>query len=420
MEMQTKIDRISDLPWDILDTILLCLPVRDAVRTSILSRKWRYKWTGISQFVFDDKCISSSLSDKVARWGEIIKIMNQVQSNHSGPIEKFKLAAYCRPNYSDLDQWIYFLTTKGIKEFSLQDFDFCKRYKLPSCLLSSPHLSHLKLYGCVFELPPSFKGFYHLTCLELIQVSINGDTLENLIINCPVLERLTLLKIDPLTCLKIHNQNLKHLRINSEFEDIYLGNSPLLATVDICLISEKRRGSTPRFLTKRRACDLVRNFNNLSGIKRLTLSGLFLEFLAMHSEPKRPPIVLAHLVALHLKEVRFDCLKEVVVSLTILGSSPNLEELFISVGHSDYATQRVEFLKVDWLSEYYFKRLSVVRMIGFLETQAVHEFIKFVLARSPILERMTTVNYTYPNILKSLLQQVEPASALVKIETFTL
>ncbi|KAA8530503.1 hypothetical protein F0562_005212 [Nyssa sinensis] len=350
--------------------------------------------------------------------------MNQVQSHHSGPIEKFKLAAYCRPNYNDLDQWIHFLTTKGIKEFNLRYFDFCKHYKLPSCLFSCPRLSHLMLYGCVFELSASFEGFYNLACLELIQVSINGGTLENLILNCPVLERLTLLKIGPLTCLKIINQNLKYLRINSEFEDIYVGNSPLLATVDICLIPEKRIGSTPQFLKKGRAYNLETNVDlvsdHLSGLKRLTLSGSFLEFLAMNCTPKRCHFVFPHLVAVHLKEVRFDSLHEVLVSLSIIRSAPNIEELHISVGCSHYGRQWVELLQAECLSEYYFERLSVVRMVGFLEAHFVCEFMKFVLARSPVLERMTTVNYGYQNTLKSLLQQVEPASEHAKVEYFTL
>ncbi|GFZ16193.1 F-box/RNI-like superfamily protein [Actinidia rufa] len=49
-------DLISDLPQSIIETILTKLPIRDTVRTSILSTKWRYKWANLTHIVFDDKC----------------------------------------------------------------------------------------------------------------------------------------------------------------------------------------------------------------------------------------------------------------------------------------------------------------------------------------------------------------------------
>lgn len=41
--------------------------------------------------------------------------------------------------------------------------------------------------------------------------------------------------------------------------------------------------------------------------------------------------MLDHLFALDLREVRFDSLKDVRVSFSMLSSAPNLEELIISV-----------------------------------------------------------------------------------------
>nr|GEW52699.1 signal recognition particle 54 kDa protein 2 [Tanacetum cinerariifolium] len=50
-------DRISCLPQDITGYILTCMPIRDAIRTSILSRKWRSGWKSITKLVFDDKMV---------------------------------------------------------------------------------------------------------------------------------------------------------------------------------------------------------------------------------------------------------------------------------------------------------------------------------------------------------------------------
>ncbi|XVF43353.1 hypothetical protein PTKIN_Ptkin02bG0033600 [Pterospermum kingtungense] len=46
-------DIISNLPDNITERILARLPIQDAVRTSVLSRNWRYKWTTLPDLVFD-------------------------------------------------------------------------------------------------------------------------------------------------------------------------------------------------------------------------------------------------------------------------------------------------------------------------------------------------------------------------------
>ncbi|XVF43344.1 hypothetical protein PTKIN_Ptkin02bG0033000 [Pterospermum kingtungense] len=46
-------DIISNLPDNITEQILARLSIRDAVRTSVLSRNWRYRWTTIPHLVFD-------------------------------------------------------------------------------------------------------------------------------------------------------------------------------------------------------------------------------------------------------------------------------------------------------------------------------------------------------------------------------
>ncbi|XXG79109.1 hypothetical protein AAC387_Pa09g0254 [Persea americana] len=48
---------ISNLPEDVMSSILALVPIRDAVRTSILSKEWRYKWVTIPDVVFNGKCL---------------------------------------------------------------------------------------------------------------------------------------------------------------------------------------------------------------------------------------------------------------------------------------------------------------------------------------------------------------------------
>jgi hypothetical protein len=59
------IDGISDLPCNVIDGILEKLNIRDLVRTSILSTKWRYMWTSVPRLEFGDflmRCMSISMT----------------------------------------------------------------------------------------------------------------------------------------------------------------------------------------------------------------------------------------------------------------------------------------------------------------------------------------------------------------------
>ncbi|MBA0855519.1 hypothetical protein Goshw_014978, partial [Gossypium schwendimanii] len=56
-------DRISSFPDHILFHILSFLPIKDAVRTSIISTKWRYLFASISTIKFDGS-LMSGLTDR--------------------------------------------------------------------------------------------------------------------------------------------------------------------------------------------------------------------------------------------------------------------------------------------------------------------------------------------------------------------
>ncbi|CAN6702289.1 unnamed protein product [Malus baccata var. baccata] len=410
MESVTKKDRISNLPWDVLDGILVRLPLKEVVRTSILSSRWRHKWTGISQFVIDDKCIPRRISDKVARWESIMEILRQVQLHHTGPIEKFKLAAYCRPDHSDLDQWIHYLTDKGLKEFILQEFDTIKRFNLPFCLFSCRLLNRLELFGCRIKPSSEAIGFKSLANLHLNEVCVTGGMLECLVLNSPVLERLTLLNIDHQIVLRIGNANLKYLKVDSNFDDIYLENSPSLASVDIGL----RVRVIPLYFGSEEG-NLNRVIGCLHAIKKLTLSSAMLAFLGNNDIPDKLPTLLPHLSVLELKDVRLDSLIEVLVCVCIFRSAPNLEELHLSVADTtEYSRPAADFL-ITKLSNHYFEKLKVAKIRAVQNVRNETIFIQLLLAHSPVLKRMTIVHYGSRFLPTEVLEQSVPASKDVEI-----
>ncbi|KAM7278076.1 hypothetical protein ACFE04_005210 [Oxalis oulophora] len=411
MEKQNKIDRITNLPWDVLDTILGHLSLKDAARTSVLSKKWKYKWTGLSRIVFDEKCLSSPKLDAELRWGEIMKILSQVQSSPSCQVEKFKLAAFCCPDHSDLDCLILYLTERGLKELIIKEFRFFKSYKVPLCLFSCSLLTRLELFGCLFKLPPAFTGFNSLKYLSLTRASIQGDSLERLIRSCPVLETLMLFAVSRVD-LKIHNPNLKYLKIDTDFLDICLENCPLLTSVQISRMKIYER-TMPHH--RPQPCKLVRVLDSLKNAQKLALSSDFLNFAAVGNVPERLPTMLNNLSSLELMELRFASLKEMVAAFCILRSAPNLNNLLITVACSMDASRGVlDFLREQSLYDLNFSNLRHLMLRGICCTKTEYEFIKLMLLHAPVLETMSIVRYGGERIPESHLLDLDRASENLK------
>ncbi|XP_038726308.1 F-box/LRR-repeat protein At3g59200-like isoform X2 [Tripterygium wilfordii] len=235
-----KIDRISNLPGDVLPAILAKLPLRDAVRTSILSTDWRYKWCVLSQLVIDNHHIESANSQRSSftTWEKIQTIVYNYLRYHNDAIEKFKLSTSCPwPNYGDLYQLIYFLSKKEVKEVSLEQHNW-PIHDVPDPLFSFQHLSTLQLTGCRVKLPFELEGLKFLVSLHLIKVYIDDETFARLISGCPAMERLVLLRIEVIHHFRIVGPSLKGLKIVSNFESISFENCPNLKSSEISLVTK--------------------------------------------------------------------------------------------------------------------------------------------------------------------------------------
>ncbi|KAK2410782.1 F-box/FBD/LRR-repeat protein [Trifolium repens] len=328
-------DRISCLPGHVTDQILSFLPIEEAVRTSILSSKWRNKWCTIPNLVFDSHYVSADPS-----------IVDHVLLLHSGPINKFEISddnlipvISSFSNY--IDRWILHLIRRSIKELVLVE-----RYKIPWCLFSYQGLDCLRLYSCWLKPPTTFEGFRNLSRLELYQVIITQVDLEKLISGCPLLESLMLIDIDNIIQLNIHAPNLKDCDILVAFEDI--------------------------------------NFDNTFQIVTYLAAGV------LPVELPTPCICLGDLSFC----INFNNLKEISAALCLLRSSPNLQKLEISA-RFDEETDVLTPTRYSW--EDIFSRPTMpfpVRHVTISDisgTTSEFDFIKFLLLYSPMLEKMTVM-----------------------------
>lgn len=271
--MEINVDNISNLPGHITDKILSCLSLRDAVRTSVLSRSWRYKWTSLQHLTFDNQSVLVSSQDQAVIRNKLVNVVDHVLLLHTGPVYKFKLSHRDLQGVNDIDRWILFLSRGSVKEFVLEIWKG-NRYKIPSSLYSCQKLIHLEVFNCLLKPPQGFGGFRSLKSLDLQHITMDQDVFEHLISSCVLLERLTLMNFDGFSRLNIHAPNLLFFDIGGVFEDVNFHGTFNLAIVSIGLYVNTEYDEVPPLGS---TGNTVKFFSPLPRIQRLEVQSLFLK-----------------------------------------------------------------------------------------------------------------------------------------------
>ncbi|TMW88004.1 hypothetical protein EJD97_019138 [Solanum chilense] len=353
-------DRISSLPINAIDDILTRLPLRDAVRTSILSRKWRYDWAKITKLTLDES-LWKDLSTHEVRV-KLGRILLHLFSFRQGPIRECRISIPNSKYLPELDNLIFFLSRNEIESLFLE-LPNGEKYKLPSSVFTSSKMRQLTLEYCVINLPTTFRVFGQLLSLRLFNVSISEDHLEILISRCPLLEDIELDISNPLTYIQFNAPNLKFLNIGSKIISICFKNTQFLADVSI-MAESLNHGPVEsldvnRDFVERGTCDLREFFGSLPAIKNLRLD---------------------HFIIKAINNERGDDL----ISL--------------------------DLLKAEYDSGIKLNRLTNVSLIDIRGTKTEMKFIKLLLAKSPVLEKMMIspfyIGPKSPQTLVEMLMQV--------------
>ncbi|KAL3824024.1 hypothetical protein ACJIZ3_020053 [Penstemon smallii] len=392
MEDDSELDLISELPQSIIEAILAKLPLRDAVRTSILSTRWRYKWASLTHIMFDDRS-ASHFNDRIVVQDGIVNFITRFLFLHDGPIHKFSLSSSFLQSSPDIDQWLLFLSRKDVKELILE-LGEGEWFRAPSCVFSCKKLTRLELVRCELDPPPNFKGFLCLKHLSLQQVLIPPDDIEYLISNCPLLESLTLSYFDSLE-LTVCAPNLKYLILEGEFKDLCLENTPLLVAISVAMymtddIAEHFEHSS--------SCNFDKFLGGVPKLERLIGHIYFTKYLSIGNNQKRSPITYHHLRFIELYQVSFDDMKEVLVVLQLIVNSPNLQELQISGSSNTSATvgaPDLEFWDENFSIDCTLHRLKKVKLTDVSGVEHEMKFIQFLLENSPVLEVMSITPSLY-------------------------
>ncbi|XP_062024543.1 F-box/FBD/LRR-repeat protein At1g13570-like [Rosa rugosa] len=402
-----EMDRISSLPNDVTEKILSCLPLRDAVRTSVLSSKWRYKSAMLQDLEFDECSWRTSQyreydDDDYQIHKTFVNMIDHVLLLHLVPIRKFKLACTADEVATrDIDRWMTHLSRNSIKELIIKLW-LDHQYNIPFSVFSCQGLVHLELLDCLLKPPSTFKGFKSLKSLRLLHVDMAQDVFENLIRCSPLLERLTLLSCDGVTSLKIDAPNLQYLHVLGEFDVVNLDSASSITEAEIWMgIGNDEIGVPASWIPACSSSNLLMIFDHLPHIRRLKINRRFLEYLSLGALPEKLTNPCQHLKALSV-DICFDDPDAIPTALCILRSSPALQELEIEVDPTEKLPRIhsiVEEVNSPCVNDNYnctFSQLRLVKITEISGVKAELDFIRFLLLSSPVLERMTVTPRRFP------------------------
>ncbi|KAI9154319.1 hypothetical protein LWI28_024368 [Acer negundo] len=296
-------DIISRLSDDVLIHILLRLQTKDAVRTCVLSSRWRNLWTLIYNFYFDD-----GEDDPFGRDPSFEKFVDGVLSVcQSKDVHNFYLdcTMISDDEISHVVPWISFAVEHKVRNLNLKvDIDRVGVWlvRLPQSLLTCSSLVELTMLSdCIFDIPES--SVVCFPSLKIIFMSIrspDGNLMKKLFKNCPILEDLS-----------IHGSNL-----NNEDESTFDINVSTLKMFRIWLVTIDE-------LEVNHAMELLRGINCT---KSLSLTAYTMEFISLAINDEMP--TFSNLI--HLELGIKACFGRKLLP-RFLAISPNLEVLILEM-----------------------------------------------------------------------------------------
>lgn len=229
------IDYISNLPEAIILYILSFLPLKEWIVLSLVSKRWKYIWTKISDLNLDEMEIASSIAQKAVSCSQcgsftspncsypclydllcaarrkFAEFVDRMLLLHSGcTINTLRLYFFhdIQDGYTKrIDTWVRYALNSNIKELELdfsdtEHFKFfdaqglvmrCtnppQQYELPRGFFAPKVLEIFALTFCKFR-ASSFKTFGSLQSLHLKQLEVLDGSIAEIASKCPVLEDL--------------------------------------------------------------------------------------------------------------------------------------------------------------------------------------------------------------------------------------
>ncbi|PWA74015.1 F-box domain, Leucine-rich repeat domain, L domain-like protein [Artemisia annua] len=240
MESKTVEDimdsRLSSLPDNIIHKILSTVNMKDVIKTSVLSSRWRYIWTSMPYLNFSNEF--STWHNQVI--GEFFPKFTQFvehvlsHRNNQVPVSSVKLIFHGDVSSGNVERIMKYILSHSVQQMDVEYFFFTDHsrwlddsYSVLVTLFSSRSLKRLSLTmgqkqyltaSSTLELPALMT--LYLSCVELY----HGD--NTLFSKCPNLKNLTLksCKMKGLDSLSICHHRLSNLTLEDEWRSVKVVN----------------------------------------------------------------------------------------------------------------------------------------------------------------------------------------------------
>ncbi|KAI3464477.1 hypothetical protein Pfo_021140 [Paulownia fortunei] len=183
--LEMEEDRISKLPDAILQHILSSVDLKQAVQTSILSKRWKNLWSSLPNLNFNFTSLAIQSGMDLA-WSQFMprftRFVIQFLSHRDGssPVCKFQLSSSHRAATDSrfVEKCLDYAINHGVQHLDLDAYTYPTPFKFPDGLFASKTLRVLRLrqYTESITIPkpfilPSLKTLY----LERFKFQDDGD-----------------------------------------------------------------------------------------------------------------------------------------------------------------------------------------------------------------------------------------------------
>ncbi|KAK7816047.1 F-box/FBD/LRR-repeat protein At5g56420 isoform X1 [Quercus suber] len=409
-------DWISRLPDSLLCHILSFLSPKEAVGTSILSKRWENPWTCVPSLYFCDTFMTDC-GNYMNKVNCFIDYVNWVLAHRDGfAIEKCNLSCYTLHASAHLYSWTCAVIACMVQELTIKS-ELFRVGQLPWCLLTCKTLVVLKIHGRFVLNFPTLICLPRLKFLYLNSVIYGDDaSMQKLFSSCPVLEDLVIKRHDwdGVRIMNISVPSLKRLSIFSSslrrignYEYKVVINTPNLEYLetDDYMYEDYSVNSSPSLVE---ACIqgtcVFGLLDGISQVKLLALSGD-----AMQSLHNIVPILPTFHNLTHLKlgiddNVGWELLPN------ILQSSPNLKVLNFKEGlvkPFNKGTFQFSWNPPRCVPNCLLLHLKTIEIHNFLGTPDEVKLVKYLLWHAKVLVLMTIYWY-------DLMMDSESLTAMVK------
>ncbi|KAJ1691665.1 hypothetical protein LUZ63_015820 [Rhynchospora breviuscula] len=409
-------DRISNLPNEILHSILCLMTLKYAIRTSTLSKRWRHLWqinliSSTSLQLGEDFSCNQSPKQFVATLDRYLQFHGDRILDKFGilfsPFDVF---------FPNLENWVATVLAKGVKNLEIDlsqgvlnsphdsYIDDRMSFQIPNSLFNFNSLTHLSLSRCNFLVPLDLANFAGLSSLSLDNVNLLTDAmLTNILQYCVSLESICLKRCEILDTVKFVGDELKLQKLVMvdclNVFDIEISAPKLESFVYYGCISFWHDFGNVSKVNDAYICadtggevyavQFFTILSDLSHVKVLTICSMGLLHLISGEHEYYEDNLLLGLHNLQELQLVLDSINEeqiyCIVSFFRLWPSPFLEKLFLQLT-SNYYNESISWSAEEMIPDIIFPNLKFIKITNFGGSSLELKLVKFFLERAIVLE----------------------------------